>query len=77
VIAYGCLIKRKEARREHLDYIYRGLMTQHAKVHCNIHLCRSSADRRFQEISTIGKQLKLMRKSLARHELTSISRSIE
>jgi hypothetical protein len=36
VIAYGCLIKRKEARREHLDYIYRGLMTQHAKVHCNI-----------------------------------------
>ena len=27
VIAYGCLIKRKEARREHLDYIYRGLMT--------------------------------------------------
>jgi len=35
VIAYGCLIKRKEARREHLDYIYRGLMTQHAKVHCN------------------------------------------
>jgi hypothetical protein len=42
-----------------------------------IHLCRSSADRRFQEISTIGKQLKLMRKSLARHELTSISGSIE
>jgi hypothetical protein len=36
VIAYGCLIKRKEARREHLDYIYRGLMTQHAKVRCNI-----------------------------------------
>jgi hypothetical protein len=35
VIAYGYLIKRKEARREHLDYIYRGLMTQHAKVHCN------------------------------------------
>jgi hypothetical protein len=35
VIAYGCLIKKKEARREHLDYIYRGLMTQHAKVHCN------------------------------------------
>jgi len=35
VIAYGCLIKRKEARREHLDYIYRGLMTQHAKVHCD------------------------------------------
>jgi hypothetical protein len=27
VIAYGCLIKKKEARREHLDYIYRGLMT--------------------------------------------------
>jgi hypothetical protein len=35
VIAYGCLIKRKEARREHLDYIYKGLMTQHAMVHCN------------------------------------------
>jgi hypothetical protein len=35
VIAYGCLIKKKEALREHLDYIYRGLMTQHAKVHCN------------------------------------------
>jgi hypothetical protein len=35
VIAYGCLIKRKEASREHLDYIYRGLMTQHAKVHCD------------------------------------------
>jgi hypothetical protein len=37
VIAYGCLI-RKGARREHLDYIYRGLMShhQHAKVHCNI-----------------------------------------
>ena len=28
VIAYGCLIKRKEARREHLDYIYR-VMSQH------------------------------------------------
>jgi len=28
VIAYGCLIKRKGARREHLDYIYR-VMSQH------------------------------------------------
>jgi hypothetical protein len=28
VIAYGCLI-RKGARREHLDYIYRGLMSHH------------------------------------------------
>jgi hypothetical protein len=36
VVAYGCLIKRKEARREHLDYIYRALITRHAKVHCNI-----------------------------------------
>jgi hypothetical protein len=27
VIAYGCLIKKKEAYKEHLDYIYRGLMT--------------------------------------------------
>jgi hypothetical protein len=24
VIAYGCLIRRKEARREHLDYINKG-----------------------------------------------------
>jgi len=29
VIAYGCLIRREGARREHLDYIYRGLMSQH------------------------------------------------
>jgi hypothetical protein len=36
VIAYGCL--RKEARREHLDYIYRGLMShhQHAKLVCDM-----------------------------------------
>jgi hypothetical protein len=29
VIAYGCLIKREEARREHMDYIYTGVMSQH------------------------------------------------
>jgi hypothetical protein len=27
VIAYSCLIRREGARREHLDYIYRGLMS--------------------------------------------------
>jgi hypothetical protein len=27
VIAYSCLIRRKGARREHLDYIYKGLMS--------------------------------------------------
>jgi hypothetical protein len=31
VIAYGCLIKREGARKEHLDYIYRGLMSQHPR----------------------------------------------
>jgi hypothetical protein len=31
VIAYGCLIRREGARREHLDYIYRGLMSQHPR----------------------------------------------
>ena len=31
VIAYGCLI-RKGARREHLDYIYRGLMSHHQRA---------------------------------------------
>jgi hypothetical protein len=25
----GCLIKRKEARREHLDYINKGLLNKH------------------------------------------------
>jgi len=36
VIAYGCLIRRG-ACREHLDYIYRGLIShhQHAKLYCN------------------------------------------
>jgi hypothetical protein len=24
VVAYGCLIKRREAWKEHLDYIYKG-----------------------------------------------------
>ena len=28
MIAYGCLIKRKEACREHLHYIYKGVMCQ-------------------------------------------------
>jgi hypothetical protein len=36
VVANGCLIRRKGARREHLDYIYRGLMSQHAKLHCDM-----------------------------------------
>jgi hypothetical protein len=27
VIAYGCLIRREGAYKEHLDYIYRGLMS--------------------------------------------------
>jgi hypothetical protein len=31
VIAYGCLIRREGARREHLDYIYKGLMSQHPR----------------------------------------------
>jgi hypothetical protein len=31
VIAYSCLIRREGARREHLDYIYRGLMSQHPR----------------------------------------------
>ena len=31
MIAYGCLIRREGARREHLDYIYRGLMSQHPR----------------------------------------------
>jgi hypothetical protein len=31
VVAYGCLIRRKGARREHLDYIYRVLMSQHPR----------------------------------------------
>jgi len=29
VVANGCLIRREGARREHLDYIYKGLMSQH------------------------------------------------
>jgi hypothetical protein len=37
VIAYGCLIRREEgARREHLDYIYRGLMSQHPRLTATI-----------------------------------------
>jgi hypothetical protein len=38
VIAYGCLIRREGARREHLDYIYRGLMSHHqrTKLICDI-----------------------------------------
>jgi hypothetical protein len=27
VVAYGCLIRRKGACKEHLDYIYKRLMT--------------------------------------------------
>ena len=30
MIAYGCLMK--EARREHLDYKYRGLMSHHQRT---------------------------------------------
>ena len=29
MVTNGCLIRREGARREHLDYIYRGLMSQH------------------------------------------------
>jgi hypothetical protein len=35
VIAYSCLIGRKGACKEHLVYIYKELMSQHAKLHFN------------------------------------------
>jgi len=38
VIAYGCLIRREGARREHLDYIYRGLMSQHPRFTATLYL---------------------------------------
>jgi hypothetical protein len=39
VIANGCLIRKEGARREHLDYTYRGLMSQHP--HFTATLCQS------------------------------------
>jgi hypothetical protein len=65
VIAYGCLI-RKGARREHLDYIYRGLMSHHhqrASLICDIYLIRVCHERQLpgleRKAKVEGSQLRL------------------